>query len=79
MLKIKDEYKLELQMLETMILFGRTKKLIDTTKNGGKLPSLEVVEILLIQCNLVNNQYRQKFEALYTLTPNKSYAYFVKF
>ena len=33
-LKIKDEYKLELQMPETMKLFGSTKKLIDKTKNG---------------------------------------------
>ena len=30
--KIKDRYKLELQMCETMKLFGSTKKLIDKTK-----------------------------------------------
>ena len=29
-----------------------------------------------VQCNLVDNQYQQRFEVLYTLTPNKSYAYF---
>ena len=34
MLKIKDRYKLELQTLETMKLFGSTKKLTDKTKNG---------------------------------------------
>ena len=54
--KIKDGYKLELQTPETMILFGSTKKLMDKTKNGEKVPSLEVVEIVLIQCNLVDNQ-----------------------
>ena len=33
-------------MLETMKLFGSTKKiLIDKTKNGEKVRSLEVVEI----------------------------------
>ena len=37
--------------------------------------SLEVVEVVLVQCNLVDNQYQQKSEALHTLMPNKSYAY----
>ena len=73
--KIKDGYKLELQTLETVKLFGRTKELIDKTKNGGNVPSLEVVGIVLIQCSLVDNQYRQKSESLYTFTTNKSFAY----
>ena len=47
-----------------MKLFGRTKKL-----------SLEVVEVVLVQYNLVDNQYQQTPEVLYTFTPNKSYAY----
>ena len=40
-----------------MKLFGTTKKLIDKTKNGEKIPSLQVIEVVLIQCNLVDNQY----------------------
>ena len=43
-LEIKDGYKLELKMLETMELFGSTKKLIGETKNLENLPSLKVVE-----------------------------------
>ena len=39
------------------------------------MPSLEVAEIVLVQCNLVDNQYQQKSEVLYTFTSNKSYAY----
>ena len=50
--KEKDGYKLELHTLETMKLFGSTKKLI-----GEKVPSLEVVEVVLVQFNLVDNQY----------------------
>ena len=73
--KIKDKYKLELQTLETMKLFGSTKKLKDKTKNGENVSSLEVVEAVLVQNNLVDNQYQQKSEVLYTFTPNKSYAY----
>ena len=34
--KMKDGYKLELQTLETMRLFGSTKKVIGKTKNGKK-------------------------------------------
>ena len=67
--KIKDGYNLELQTLK---LFGSTKKLIDKKKN---VLSLEVVKLVLVQCNLVDNQYQQKSEVLYTFTPNKFYAY----
>ena len=55
-----------------MKLFGSTKKLIDKTKNGEKVQSLGAVEVVLVQCNLVDNQYQQKCEVLYTFTPNKS-------
>ena len=49
--KIKDGYKLELQTPETMILFASTKKLIKKTNNGENVPSLEVVEVVLVKCN----------------------------
>ena len=61
-----------------MKLFGSTKKLIEKTKNGEKVPSLELFEVVLLQCNLVDNLYQQKFEILYTFASNKSYAFFVK-
>ena len=37
--------------------------------------SLEVVEVVLVQCNLVENKHQQKSEVLYTFMLNKSYAY----
>ena len=43
-----------------------TKKLIDKTKNGENAQSLEVVQVVLVKCNLVDNQYQQKSEVLYT-------------
>ena len=58
-----------------MKLFGSTKKLIEKTKNVENVSSLEVVEILLVQCNLIDNQYQQRSEVLYTFTVNKFYAY----
>ena len=51
------------------------KKLIGKTKNGEKVPSLEVAEVVLVQYNLVDNQYQQKSEVSWTFMPNKSYAY----
>ena len=75
MLKIKDGCKIELQTPETIKLFGSTKKLIDKTINGEKVPALEVIDVVFVQCNLVDNQYQQKPEVLYTFTHNKSYAY----
>ena len=71
MFKIKDKYKLELQTPETMMLFGSIKKVVGKTKNGENVPSLEVVEVVFIQCNnIVDSQYQQKSEVLYTFTNN---------
>ena len=43
MFKIKYGYALELKTPETMNLSDCTKKLINKTKNGEKVPSLELV------------------------------------
>ena len=66
-------------MSKTMKLFGSTKKLIDKIKNGENIPNFEVDEVVLVQRNLVDNQYQQKSEVLYTFMPNKSYAYLLNF
>ena len=58
-----------------MTLFGNRKKLIDNIKHGEKVPSLGVVEVVLIQYNLEDNQFQQNSEVLYTFTHNKSHAY----
>ena len=51
-----------------MKLFGSTKRLIDKTKDGQNVPSLEVVDVVLVQCNLVDNQSQQKSVVLYIFT-----------
>ena len=63
--KIKDWYKPEFRTSETIKLFSSTKKIMDKTKNGEKVPSFEVVERDLVQYNLVDNQYQQKSEVLF--------------
>ena len=56
--KIKNSYKLELLTPETMKLLGSTKKVVDKVKNGEYLPKLESVEVVLVHCNLVKNDYK---------------------
>ena len=57
--KIKIRYYLELLTPETMKLLGSTKSKITKDKNGENAPRLEVVQLVLVHCNLVNNDYQQ--------------------
>ena len=56
-----------------MKLLGSTESKITKDKNGEKVPHLEVVELVLVHCNLVNNHYQQDSRILYTFVPNKSF------
>ena len=71
--KIKSGYYLELLTLETMKLPGTTVSKINEEKNGENLPQLEVVELVLVHCSLVNNDYQQDSRILYTFVPNKTF------
>ena len=55
--KIKNEYYLELLTPETKKLLGSAENKI--TKDSENVPHLEVVELVLVHCNLVNNNYQQ--------------------
>ena len=57
--KIKNGYYLELLTPETMKLLGSTESKITTDKNGKNVPHLEVVELVLVHCSRVNNNYQQ--------------------
>ena len=59
MFKIKSGYHLELLTPETMKLLGGTVNKINKDKNGENVPHLEVAELVLVHCNLVNNDYQQ--------------------
>ena len=39
-----------------MKVFGNTKTIIDKTNNSENVPTLEAIEVVLVQFNLVNNQ-----------------------
>ena len=70
--KIKDGYSLELLTKETMKLFGSTENKITKDKNGENVPHLEITEVVLVHCNMANNDYQQDSRVLYTFVPNKA-------
>ena len=71
--KIKSGYYLKLLTPETMKLLGSTVSKINKDKNGENVPHLEIVEVVLVHCNLVNNDYQQNSRILYTFVPNKTF------
>ena len=71
--KIKSGYYLVLLTPETMKLLRSTENKITKDKNGEIVPHLEVVELVLVHCNLFNNDYQQDSRILYTFVPNKTF------
>ena len=56
-----------------MKLLRSTESKITKNKNGENVPHLEIVELVLVHCNLVNNDYQQDSRVLYTFVPNKTF------
>ena len=71
---IKNGYSLlKLLTSETMKLLGSTEKKITNDKNGENVPHLEIIEVVLVHCNIVYNYYQQDSKVLYTFVPNKPF------
>ena len=71
--KIKSGYYVDLLTPETMKLLVSTESKITKNKNDENVPHLEVAELVLFHCNLVNNDYQQDSRTLYTFVPNKTF------
>ena len=69
--KMKSGYYLVLLTPETMKLLLSTESKKTKEKNGENVPHLEIVELVLVHCNLVNNDYQQDSRILFTFVPNK--------
>ena len=54
-----------------MKLLGGNKTKIAQDKNGENIPNLKITQVVLVHCNIVNNDYKQDSRALYTFIPNK--------
>ena len=71
--KIKNGYGLELLTPETMKLLGSSENKITKDKNGENVPHLEISEVVLVHCNIVNNDYQQDSRVWNTFVPNKPF------
>ena len=56
-----------------MKLLGSTKKICDEDKNGEHVPKIESDEVVLVQWNLVKNDYQHTAKVLVTVVPNKKF------
>ena len=56
-----------------MKLPGSTENKITKDKNGENVPHLEITEVVLVHCDIVNNDYQQDSRVLYTFVPSKSF------
>ena len=63
---------------ETMKLLGSTENKITKNKNGANVPHLEITEVVLVHCNIANNDYEQDSSVLYTFVPNKPFGSLLK-
>ena len=70
--KIKNGYSLELLTPETMKLLESSKNNLTKDKNYENVPHLQITEVVLIHCNIVNNDYQQD-SRIYTSVPNKPF------
>ena len=56
-----------------MRLLSSTKKDVDADKNSENVPKLESVEVVLVHCNLVKNDYQHTSKVLFSFVPNKQF------
>ena len=58
-----------------MKLFGSTKSEKNKDENDENVPHLEITEVVLDHCNIVNNNCQPNSIALYTFVSNKSFSH----
>ena len=71
--RIKTGYYLELLKAKTMKLLGSTENKISKYNNDENVFHLGITEVVLVNCNIVNNDYQPDSRVLYTFVPNKQF------
>ena len=56
-----------------MELLGSTKSKVIKDKNIENVLHLKITGVVLVHCNIVNNNYQQNSRFLYTFVSNKSF------
>ena len=71
--QIKIGHYLEILIPETKKLLGSTKNKIAKAKIDKNVPHLELAKVILVCCNIVNNNYQQDSRVSYTFVSNKPF------
>ena len=71
--EIKTRYYLELLTPETIKVLESSKSKTTKDDNGENVSHLEITEVILVQCNFVNNACQNDSRVLYTFVSNKSF------
>ena len=61
-----------------MRLLASTKKDVDSDKNSTNVPKLESLEVVLVHCNLVKNDYQHTSKVFFSFVPNKQFGHLIK-
>ena len=56
-----------------MKLLGSTENKITKDKNGENVPRFDMTDVVLVHCNIVNNNYQWDSRVLYKFVPNKPF------
>ena len=56
-----------------MKVLENEKKDVDKDNGGENTPKLEYVEVVLVHCNLVQNDYQHTSKVLFTFVPNEQF------
>ena len=65
--------RMYINRIENRIRFKMKNGCYLEDKNSESVPHLEILELVLVHCNLVNNDYQQDSRILYTFAPNKTF------
>ena len=75
--KIKTGYHLQILTPNTMKLLGNTNSKRTQDENGKNVIHLEINEVVLVHCNIVNNDHQHDSNDLFIFIPNKSFSQLV--
>ena len=71
--RIKNGHSFEHLTPKTIKLLGNTENKITKDKNGENVPHLELIEVVLVHCNIANNDYQQVLRVFHTFVPDKPF------
>ena len=75
MFKIKTGCYLQLLTPETLKLVRSDESRVTKNKNSQHVLNLKITELVLVHCNIANNNYEQNSSVLYTFVSNKSFGH----